>query len=131
MTCSYNFRQKMVFTTTALGKLFGIINLEEPYADRGQYSYCSVKFRVVGIFNMLYSTSREDVTHDYTRRVSCVYCKWFISTKKTEVIVTLRLGPSYLAPSHDHILTLRLLMYIYGAPFLDVSRSHTTTQHSR
>ena len=31
-----------------------------------------------------------------------------------------------------HLLTLRLLMsYIYGAPILDVSRSHTTTQHSR
>ena len=36
------------------------------------------------------------------------------------------------------ILTLKLLMsyiyiyiYIYGAPILDVSRSHTTTQHSR
>ena len=29
-------------------------------------------------------------------------------------------------------LTLRLLMsYIYGAPILDVSRSHTTKQHSR
>ena len=29
-------------------------------------------------------------------------------------------------------LTLRLPMsYIYGAPILDVSRSHTTTQHSR
>ena len=29
-------------------------------------------------------------------------------------------------------LTIRLLMsYIYGAPILDVSRSHTTTQHSR
>jgi len=29
-------------------------------------------------------------------------------------------------------LTLRLLMsYIYGAPILDVSRSHTTTQHNR
>ena len=29
-------------------------------------------------------------------------------------------------------LTLRLLMsYICGAPILDVSRSHTTTQHSR
>jgi hypothetical protein len=28
--------------------------------------------------------------------------------------------------------TLRLLMsYTYGAPILDVSRSHTTTQHSR
>ena len=29
-------------------------------------------------------------------------------------------------------LTIRLLMsHIYGAPILDVSRSHTTTQHSR
>jgi len=29
-------------------------------------------------------------------------------------------------------LTFRLLMsYIYGAPILDVSRSHTTTQHSQ
>ena len=30
------------------------------------------------------------------------------------------------------LLTFRLLMsYIYGAPILDVSRSHATTQHSR
>jgi len=30
------------------------------------------------------------------------------------------------------LLTLGLLMsYIYGAPILDVSRPHTTTQHSR
>ena len=32
------------------------------------------------------------------------------------------------------LLTLRRLMiyiYIYGAPILDVSRSHATTQHSR
>ena len=29
-------------------------------------------------------------------------------------------------------LTIKLLMsHIYGAPILDVSRSHTTTQHSR
>ena len=34
--------------------------------------------------------------------------------------------------SHFVTLTLRRLMsYIYGAPILDVSRSHTTTQHSR
>ena len=32
----------------------------------------------------------------------------------------------------DAVLTLRsLTLYIYGAPILDVSRSHTTTQHSR
>jgi len=31
-----------------------------------------------------------------------------------------------------NLLTLRRLMsYIYGAPILDVSRAHTTTQHSR
>ena len=30
------------------------------------------------------------------------------------------------------LLTFRLLMsYIYGAPILDISRSHTTTHHSR
>jgi len=35
----------------------------------------------------------------------------------------------FMLSSH---LTLRLLMsYIYGAPILDVSRSQTTTQHSR
>ena len=38
----------------------------------------------------------------------------------------------YLKGSLEGILTLRWLMsYIYGAPILDVSRSHTTTQHSR
>ena len=43
-----------------------------------------------------------------------------------------------LAPLTITLLTLRRLMsyiyiyiYIYGAPILDVSRSHTTTQHSR
>ena len=40
-------------------------------------------------------------------------------------------GRNYLY-LYIEILTLRLLMsYIYGAPILDVSRSYTTTQHSR
>jgi len=43
---------------------------------------------------------------------------------------------SRIIQSHRTILTLRLLMshiyiYIYGAPILDISRSHTTTHHSR
>jgi len=38
----------------------------------------------------------------------------------------------YTICSCKQFLTLRRLMsYIYGAPILDVSRSHTTTQHSR
>ena len=30
-----------------------------------------------------------------------------------------------------HLTLRRLMSYIYGAPILDVSRSHTTMQHSR
>ena len=38
--------------------------------------------------------------------------------------------PKYVLLAVDIYLTLRRLMsYIYGAPILDVSRSHTTTQH--
>ena len=38
----------------------------------------------------------------------------------------------YKRRTFAHCLNLRRLMsYIYGAPILDVSRSHTTTQHSR
>jgi len=38
----------------------------------------------------------------------------------------------FLIKSERYTLTLRRLMsYTYGAPILDVSRSHTTTQHSR
>ena len=37
-----------------------------------------------------------------------------------------------LLMSHTHTHThTHTYIYIYGAPFLDVSRSHTTTQHSR
>ena len=39
---------------------------------------------------------------------------------------------SFVTKRDFKLLTLRRLMsYIYGAPILDVSRSHTTTQHSR
>ena len=38
----------------------------------------------------------------------------------------------YVSGIRVKLLTFRLLMsYIYGAPTLDVSRSHTTTNHSR
>jgi len=41
-------------------------------------------------------------------------------------------GIALFVPYVMRVLTLRRLMsYIYGAPILDVSRSHTTAQHSR
>ena len=64
---------------------------------------------------------------------------WSWSRKHTKkkmwrVLILLRY-PSFLLYSPFFLvlnLTLRRLMsYIYGAPILDVSRSHTTTQHSR
>jgi len=43
-----------------------------------------------------------------------------------------RLYKNVLKNIYLSCLTLRRLMsYIYGAPILDVSRSHTMTQHSR
>ena len=46
------------------------------------------------------------------------------------VLPIVKAMPYFQFYSND--LTLRQLMsYIYGAPILDVSRSHTTTQHSR
>jgi len=48
------------------------------------------------------------------------------ATQPTHVMYTLQFKP------WNKSLTFRRLMsYIYGAPILDVSRSHTTTQHSR
>ena len=48
--------------------------------------------------------------------------------------VLLKILKETVYPPATLVLTLRLLMsyiYIYGAPILDVSRSHTTTHHSR
>jgi len=52
------------------------------------------------------------------------------------VVIAVSLSPLLLIlnlfSTSIQYLTLRWLMsYIYGAPILDVSRSHTTTQHSR
>ena len=48
---------------------------------------------------------------------------WRIKTKDELDELTLRLIMSYIY--------IYIYIYIYGAPILDVSRSHTTTQHSR
>jgi len=59
-----------------------------------------------------------------------IYCG---SKKAFQVMTSLHVEVKLL---HDtaSVMTLtlrRLMSYIYGAPILDVSRSHTTTQHSR
>jgi hypothetical protein len=65
-------------------------------------------------------------------------CMFFFTTLKAEKFSSAWLATYKLAyvrrdkSTIKFYSTLRLLMsYIYGAPILDVSRSHTTTQHSR
>ena len=81
-----------------------------------------------------------------------IYCKQsYVNCKMYILVFTYNLNPlnaelnpicyllALLAHHFLHVsgirvksLTIRLLMsYIYGAPILDVSRSHTTTHHSR
>ena len=48
---------------------------------------------------------------------------WSAINKVTRAKLNLRLLMSYIY--------IYIYIYIYGAPILDVSRSHTTTQHSR
>jgi len=72
-------------------------------------------------------TIRCDRLHKYQSLQSKASC----STSKRLSVQESNTGTNN---NRHHHLTLRLLMshiYIYGAPILDVSRSHTTTQHSR
>ena len=59
---------------------------------------------------------------------------WLKKGSSGGLLVTISLTNNrvLLVKNTSSFLTLRWLMsYIYGAPILDVSRSHTTTQHSR
>ena len=78
-------------------------------------------------------TNQFQLFHDSSRQQYGTYIIHYsieliaFSAECTSLIVQL-VG----APSNQQALTLRRIMsYIYGAPILDVSRSHTTTQHSR
>jgi len=56
----------------------------------------------------------------------------YVSTGIPNMVGLSRSFTDHTGRCRSSSLTLRRLMsYIYGAPILDVSRSHTTTQHSR
>ena len=68
---------------------------------------------------------------------SGIYDFQTLQSRSDDSLLTLR-----LLMSHTHIyiyvyiyvyiyMYMYIYIYIYGAPILDVSRSHTTTQHSR
>ena len=78
-----------------------------------------------------FAVGRVALGQCFLREISFYQFSILIHSSITDVMLYQQLTAS---------LTLRLLMsyiyiyiyiYIYGAPILDVSRSHTTTQHSR
>jgi len=60
--------------------------------------------------------------------VLCTIC--FVSVSVLFVCICV-LYYCHRVATHLQLTLRRLMSYIYGAPILDVSRSHTTTQHSR
>ena len=124
---------------------FYILHSTEPYSRQHFLNpnilYSSLVYRITGILTK-------------TTRILTVEWSWHIAIKIYILVLTTLRWP-YEWPKHGHYVmklhpqiqvhvlvlsTLRLLMsyiyiyiyiYIYGAPILDVSRSHTTTQHSR
>ena len=102
----------------------------------------------MSVWRMRVSCWMTNVTNTHIDYVNCfstatkfarthVHCLTCLK-KKISLLLTNELCQSN--SSHNHVgscikvnkLTLkRLMSYIYGAPILDGSRSHTTTQHSR
>jgi len=90
--------------------------------ERDQTQHLTIAFRAVGNWStLLFPTDKECMVFSTLVLVCTV---WLMALwQDTRSLKWLG--------GYD-ILTLRLLMsYIYGAHILDVSRPHTTTQHSR
>jgi len=80
--------------------------------------------KIVSIFEFLQKSENYDALVDTYMYLLCYLAA--IGFKIRTDCVLYEVGAEHLN------LTLRRLMsYIYGAPILDVSRSHTTTQHGR
>jgi len=61
-----------------------------------------------------------------------IYHHQTVTGKASPVLPDYAVKKYWVEGKFHYSLTLtRLMSYIYGAPILDVSRSHTTTQHSR
>jgi len=84
--------------------------------------------------NTFLSTLLDNFTIDQYYIISHLFQKHvlFIHNPATEYYTTYIIQYEKYIGTFLGILTPRsLTLYIYGAPILDVSRSHTTTQHSR
>jgi len=94
--------------------------------------FCSltVKIRLLEIYRVFCSLTVK------TQRLLEIYRVFCSLTVKTQRLLEIYRVFCSLTVKTQRLLEInltlrRLMSYIYGAPVLDVSRSHTTTQHSR
>ena len=103
--------------------------------EYGNESSVSTKGRIFVDNLSYYQLLKDESFRRGVKLMSClkfaVSCK-LITFAKRQCCVGINEHPAIVTYGTLASLTLRLLMsYIYGAPILDVSRSHTTTHHSR
>ena len=82
---------------------------------------------IVSHFLHLYGLTSDSqrLTVRATSRFMWLQCKrWLL----LEMLLSIAI---IIVPAYIYLTLRRLMSYIHGAPILDVSRSHTTTQHSR
>ena len=115
-----------------MGKSFWLTAIRKPFRKNdSKISYESTKLTrsvLADIFTVISPTML---------RVLSVNIRRTNDYRNTECVENM-VYANYVSHLRVYQLTLRRLMsyiyiyiYIYGAPILDVSRSHTTTQHSR
>ena len=90
----------------------------KPAYDKG-CGFLPEKFVTAPGYSVLYS--QENVVTSWIRFCDTIIC---MNTAGASKLCAACRG-------HCNLTLRRLMSYIYGAPILDVSRSHTTTQHSR
>ena len=123
---------------------------ETSYQVTGLYPFTVYSFRVLAVNAMGRSRASKESYYMVTLRegeCDSSYVRPFLKCEINPLnpelnpicyLLALLRAHHFLHVSRIRVksLSLRLLMsyiyiYIYGAPILDVSRSHTTTQHSR
>ena len=99
----------------------------------------SAHLSAINFVNITMATVWIEIFHRIKQKPHIFSLRFFINPLNPELnlicyLLSLLGAHHFLHVSRIRVklLTFRLLMsYIYGAPILDVSRSHTTTHHSR
>ena len=73
----------------------------------------------------------SDISHKHPPTILSYNVSWYFMREQNLVSQTEGRGCLKTRCPGRYLTLRRLMSYIYGAPILDVSRSHTTTQHSR